>query len=406
MAGTEGAGLIIAAQATASGAMRNENWIADELDQLRRAGLERQLREIPLPGARPGDGAQLLNFASNDYLGLCRAPEVVAAAQAAAARWGAGAAASRLVTGTLPVHTMLEERLASLKGYPAAVLFGSGYMANLGIISAIAGRRDWVVADRLAHASMLDAAILSRAELRRFRHNDPQHLEEILRQRPAGARCLVLTESVFSMEGDCAPLREIAAAAAAHGAMLLVDEAHATGVFGPGGAGLAAELNLNGAINISMGTLSKALGSYGGFCACSAGMRNLLINRARALIFSTAPPPPAAGAALAAMDFLAAHPNAGRELLARAAGFRTRLQAAGFNTGGSNSQIVPVILGDNRRALDAAAALRRMGILAPAIRPPTVPAGSARIRFSVTLAHAPADLEKAADALAAIVRPA
>lgn len=386
--------------------MRNENWIANELEQLRQAGLERQLREIPLPGARPGESAPLLNFASNDYLGLCRAPELVAAAQDAAARWGAGAAASRLVTGTLPVHTLLENRLAVLKGYPAALLFGSGYMANLGIIAAIAGRRDWVVADKLAHASILDAAMLSRAELRRFRHNDPGHLAAILRERPAGTRCLVVTESVFSMEGDCAPLAEIAAACAGHDALLMVDEAHATGVFGPGGAGLAAALDLNGAINISMGTLSKALGSYGGFCACSAGLRDLLVNRARALIFSTAPPPPAAGAALAALDFLSAHPNAGQELLARAATFRARLQAAGFDTGASNSQIVPVLLGDNQRALDTAAALRRRGILAPAIRPPTVPAGSARIRFSVTLAHTPADLERAAAALAESVPPA
>ncbi len=207
------------------------------------------------------------------------------------------------------------------------------------------------------------------------------------------------------MEGDCAPLREIAAASAAHDAMLLVDEAHATGVFGPGGAGLGAALNLNGAINISMGTLSKALGSTAGLRMLRRHAQTADQPRARA-IFSTAPPPPAAGAARAALDFRAAHPSAGRELLARAAGFRERLQTAGFNTGGSNSQIVPVILGDNRRALDAASALRRLGILAPAIRPPTVPAGSARIRFSVTLAHTPADLEQAAGALASIVRPA
>ncbi len=384
--------------------MHNETWIADELAQLRRGGLERQLRETPLPGARHDDASQPLNFASNDYLGLCRAPELVAAAQAAAARWGAGAAASRLVTGTLPIHTLLEERLAELKGYPAALLFGSGYMANAGIIPAIVGRHDWLVVDRLAHASILDAAIISRAELRRFQHNDPQHLAEILRRRPAGARCLIVTESVFSMDGDRAPLAEIAALAAQHDAMLMVDEAHATGVFGPGGAGLTAELKLESSVNIAMGTLSKALGAYGGFCACSNDMRALLVNRARALIFSTAPPPAAAGAALAALDYLAAHPDAGREVLARAASFRARLQAAGLNTGSSDSQIIPVIIGDNQRALEIAGALRQNGILAPAIRPPTVPAGTARIRFTVTLAHTPADLEQAAAIIIKIVK--
>ncbi|MCX7006682.1 MAG: aminotransferase class I/II-fold pyridoxal phosphate-dependent enzyme, partial [Kiritimatiellaeota bacterium] len=299
-----------------------EQWIETELEELRQA---HRFRRAVLP--QPG----LLNFSSNDYLDLAHHPDVIAAAEHALHAAGAGATASRLVSGTLPLHEELEMRLARLKGYPAALLFGSGYLANLGILGALVGRGDAVFADRLAHASLMDAAVLSRAELLRFRHNDAQHLDELLQKNSGAGRKLVVTESVFSMDGDVAPLPEIAAVAQKHGALLLVDEAHATGVFGPGGSGLIREHKLESAVNLSMGTVSKALGGYGGFVACSEAMRALLINRARAFIYTTAPPPAAAGAALGALGLLEKNPSWGAELLQRAAAFRERLRSDGFD---------------------------------------------------------------------------
>jgi len=268
-------------------------------------------------------------------------------------------------------------------------------------VTALAGRGDHVFLDRLCHASLVDAAVLSRAELHRFRHNDPEHLAALL-AAASGGRRLVVTESVFSMDGDTAPLRELAAAAKSAGAMMLVDEAHATGVLGPGGAGLVRDLGLESCVTISMGTLSKALGGYGGFLACSEPVRDWLVNRARAFIYSTALPPAACGSALGALNVLERTPDLGCRLLERAAGFRERLRALGFETGASVTPIIPVLLGENDRALRLAAALREQGILAPAIRPPTVPAGTARLRLSVTLAHSEEDLAAAAAALAEV----
>ncbi len=382
-----------------------ENWIADELQALRREGLERQIREAPEAGGKIRIGERwCLNFSSNDYLGLARKREVLAAAEAALRRWGAGSGASRLVSGSLPCHAELEQRLASHKGYPAALLFGSGFLANLGIIPALAGRHDWVAVDRLAHASIMDAALLSRAVLHRFPHNQAAGLEALLRKKPPDARCLVVTESVFSMDGDLAPLRDLAEVARRHGAMLMVDEAHATGIFGPGGAGLVRDGRLEGDVALSMGTLSKALGSYGGFVACSEAMRQLLVNRARSLMFSTSLPPAVVGAALGALACLETHPGLGKTLLERSARFRERLQAAGFQVGASASQIIPLIVGANEKAMLFARRLREQGILAAAIRPPAVPPGTARLRLSVTLDHSADDLAGAAEILARVAR--
>lgn len=381
--------------------MTDEAWMETELAQLRAQGLERRLhvmldsRDVLMP-----DGRCILNFSSNDYLGLARAPTVVEAAAAAARRWGAGATASRLLVGTLPCHVELETRLAQFKGYAASLVFGSGYLANIGAVSALVGRHDRVLADKLAHASLLDGAILSRAAIHRFQHNDVDHLLRLLRQKPASARDLIVTESVFSMDGDLAPLRDIARVAQEQGAMLLVDEAHATGVWGPGGTGLIGEWRLQQSVAAAMGTLSKALGAYGGFIAGSETLQRWLVNRARPFIFSTGLPPPCAGAVLGALDVLEKNPGLGADLLRRADLFRKRLQAEGFNTGGSVSQIVPVIIGDNLKTLALARRLRDHGIIAAAIRPPTVPAGTARLRLCVTLEHTPEDLDRAAEILA------
>ena len=376
--------------------MNREAWIDAELDALQQAHLFR--RAVAPERA-------LFNFSSNDYLDLAHHPGVIAAAGRALREFGAGATASRLVAGTLPLHEELEARLAKLKGYPAGLVFGSGYLTNLGVIPALVGRDDAIYADRLAHASLMDAAILSRAELHRFRHNDAGHLEELLKKNTGAGRKLVVTESVFSMAGDVAPLPDIAAVAERHGALLLVDEAHATGVFGPGGSGLIREHRLESTVNLSMGTLSKALGGYGGFVACSEKLRALLINRARAFIFTTAPPPAVLGAALGALDVLEKHPDIGAELLHRAALFRKKLQSAGLDTMQSASQIIPLFVGDNARALALAGRLREQGLLVVAIRPPTVPEGTARLRLSVTLAHTAADLARAAAIIVAQITP-
>ncbi|HOW98330.1 MAG TPA: 8-amino-7-oxononanoate synthase [Kiritimatiellia bacterium] len=381
--------------------MQGENWLEDGLAELRAGDLERRLTAFPATGGRITVGGRtLLNLSSNDYLGLACHPRVVEAAVKALHEFGAGATASRLITGTLPLHEELEQRLAALKGYPAALVFGSGYLANAGTIPALVGPDDLVLADRLAHASLLDAAVLSRARLLRFRHNDALHLDELLSAHSARRR-LVLTESVFSMDGDLAPLPDLAAVAARHEALMLVDEAHATGVFGPGGAGLISEHGLADRVAVSMGTLSKALGSYGGFVACAENLRAWLVNKARAFIYTTAPPPAVLGAALGALMVLSKRPEMGQELLARAAGFRDTLKAAGLDTLNSASQIVPLMVGDNAKALALSRRLKDDGILAVAIRPPTVPPGTARLRFSISLAHQPADLAQAAQTIIA-----
>jgi 8-amino-7-oxononanoate synthase len=387
--------------------MRNEEWITSQLAELRAQGLERRTRVLPAVGGKlPHAEGEILNFASNDYLALARHSHVLASAARALADYGAGATSARLLAGTLPCHDELEQRLAVSKGYPAALLFGSGYLANAGVIPALVGREDAVFADRLVHASIVDGIALSRAKLQRFRHNDPTHLAELLRRHTGRGRCLVITESVFSMDGDLAPLVELVQLAEQYGAMLLVDEAHAIGVFGPNGNGCIRACQLEARVNISMGTLSKALGSSGGYVACSAEMRALLVNKARTFIFTTSAPPAVIGAALGALDVLQAAPELGATLLAQSAFFRARLQAAGLDTGPSASQIVPVLVGDAKRTLELARRLAEHNILAAAIRPPTVPAGTARLRLSVTSAHTREDLARAADIIATCAREA
>ncbi len=381
-----------------------DSWIHTELNRLRAEHAERKLISYPIGGGRVRVGDRYyLNFSSNDYLDFANHPRVIQAAIEALDRYGAGAGASRLVTGTLDLHTDLEERISAFKGYPAALVFGSGYLANLGVITALAGHDDTVYIDRLAHASLVDAVVLSRAQLRRFQHNDPNHLADLLK-KPARGRKIIATESVFSMDGDLAPLREIAELAVEHGAILVVDEAHAVGVLGPGGRGRVAELKLESQVAVCIGTLGKALGSYGGFAACSETMRDYLINRARSFIYSTALPPPVLGAALGALNLLEGHPGLAEILQTRATLFRGLLQRADLNILRSESQIVPVVVGTNQAALALSDRLRERGILAVAIRPPTVPPGSSRLRFSVTLAHEERDLISAANTIIAELR--
>lgn len=373
------------------------------LAEIAAANLQRALRRIDSPqGVRPRvDGRELLNFSSNDYLGLAAHPALVEAAREAVGRYGVGSGAARLVCGSLAPHHDLEEALAAFKGLPASLVFASGYAAALGAIGALAGRGDIVIIDKLSHACLVDAARLSGATLRVFAHNDLNDLEAILRwaaaKRGAG-QVLVVTEAVFSMDGDQAPLREIVELKERYGAWLMLDEAHATGVFGPNLRGLAEALGLTAQIEIHLGTLGKALGSAGGYIAGSRPLIDYLINRARSFIFSTAPVTAAAAAARAAVE-LAGSP-AGRELQARlweniksARALNRRLAAAPAGA------ILPVMIGGESRAVTAANRLLAQGLLVPAIRFPTVARGAARLRVTLSATHEPADLRRLDEAL-------
>ncbi|MBN2301927.1 MAG: 8-amino-7-oxononanoate synthase [Lentisphaerae bacterium] len=377
----------------------NEEWIKAELAELRRNALERTVpARLGTGGRIKSESGVLLNFSSNDYLNLANDRRLIEAA-GAAVDTGVGATASRLMAGSLQCHDELEKKLAVFKGYSASLVFGSGYLTNIGIIPALVGRGDTIYADKFVHASIVDGMILSRARVRRFAHNNIKHLKKLLDERTDGKRRLVVTESVFSMDGDQAPLMEIAETAAEGDAMTLVDEAHAIGMFGPNGSGLVRQYGLESSVNICMGTLSKALGSYGGFVACSDSLRALLVNRARSFIYSTALPPMVIAAAGCAVGLLESKACDGAPLVENAKMFRSRLQAAGLNTGSSASQIVPVIIGSSSKTLAVARRLLEKGILAVAVRPPTVPTGTARLRISITLAHTQEDLARTTDAI-------
>jgi glycine C-acetyltransferase len=371
------------------------------LEERERRQLLRRLR--PVEARRPGivvrEGREYVDFSSNDYLGLSSHPALAAAALEAMERYGTGAGASRLMSGSLAIHHELEREVAAFKGTEAALLFNSGYQANTGIVPALCGRGDAVIADQLSHASQLDGAVLSRAKLLRFRHNDAEHLSGLLqRHRDAFRRVLVLTESVFSMDGDRAPLAALVAACRRHRCLLMVDEAHATGVFGRQGRGCVDAEGLTGEVDLVMGTFSKALGGFGAYLAAPREVIDYLVNTARSFIYSTALPAPVVAGNLAALRLCASGRTDGDALLRRAAAFRAALRGAGWAAGGE-SQIVPVVVGDSGRALALSESLAAQGYLALPVRPPTVPDGSARLRFSLTAAHADAQLAGVVEAL-------
>jgi glycine C-acetyltransferase/8-amino-7-oxononanoate synthase len=371
--------------------------VAARLEELRDRGLYRRLRLVEGPqGPRVTlDGREVLLLCSNDYLGLASDPRVREAAAEAALRWGAGAGASRLISGNMAPHAELEEALASFKGYGRALLFGSGYLANTGTIAALAGPGEVVFSDERNHASIIDGCRLSRAETAIYRHNDVDHLESLLRGA-TGRPSLIVTDGVFSMDGDVAPLAELLALARRHGARLMVDEAHATGALGPGGRGSVAAAGLSGEVDVVTGTLGKALGSYGAYVCASAETVDYLVNRARPFIFSTAPPPPVLGAARAALGVLEAEPGRVDRLMRNARALREGLAAEGFATGSSTTQIVPVEVGDAEPTMALCERALERGVFAQGIRPPTVPEGSSRLRFTVMATHDPAELRRAA----------
>ena len=346
----------------------------------------------------------LIDFSSNDYLALSSHPALIAAAQDALIRYGAGSGASRLMSGDLMVHHALEEAVARLKGKEAALTFGSGYQANSGIIPALVGRHDLILSDRLNHASIHDGCRLSGARLLRFRHNDPEHLEQLLREHRGKGRVLIVVESIYSMDGDCCPLQEIVHLKDRFGCLLMVDEAHATGVFGTHGGGMIEELGVGDGVDIAMGTFGKALGSYGAYAAASLEIIDYLVNRARSFIFSTALPPAVAAASLAAVQLVQQQPGLCRELHDKVACFKGLLRAGGYTGELGPSQIVPIWIGENHEAVTAAEVLRQSGIFVTAVRPPTVPQGTARLRFSITRHHSEADLAQAVKALLGVLQ--
>jgi 8-amino-7-oxononanoate synthase len=366
-----------------------------QLDALAERKLLRSITVFPATGARVTvDGRELWNFASNDYLGLAHHPAVTAAFIEGIGKYGAGATASRLVTGSNLPHLLLEETIAAAKKTEAALTFTSGYNTALSAIPIIAGKGDFVLLDRLAHACLIDAARMSAASLRVFPHNDTAKLGTILsklRAKNPDARILVITESVFSMDGDLCPLAEILRICESHEALLLLDEAHATGILGARGMGLAEKLGLEGKIPFQMGTLSKAVGLSGGYLAASRDWIDLITNRARPFIYTTAPPPALAHAALTALGIIRS--DEGKTLR------ETLFRNVAILHENHPSAIIPYILGDNGTALAASAALQEKGFLAPAIRFPTVPQGTARLRITVSAAHPRESVEALASRL-------
>lgn len=356
-----------------------------QLDALAEKHLLRSLAPGESRGLRiTRDGRELWNFSSNDYLGLAQHPAIRAAFIEGIERYGTGSAASRLVTGSSPAHSFLEETLASAKHAPAALTFTSGYATALSSIPVIVGKGDFVVLDKLAHACLIDAARISEATLRVFPHNDTAKLGKLLatiRSKNTSARILVVTESVFSMDGDLCPLAEILDLCESHGAELLLDEAHATGILGPTGMGLAEQLGVQDRIHFQMGTLGKALGLSGGYLAASRDWIDLMVNRARPFIYTTAPPAALAHAASAAFGLVRS--DEGKSLR------ETLFRNISVLRKSHPSAIVPYLIGDNQAAIAASAALAEKGFLAPAIRYPTVPRGTARLRITLSAAHPP-----------------
>jgi 8-amino-7-oxononanoate synthase len=379
-----------------------EDFLAGSLAELDQRHLRRRVRvsEVASGPLVRFEGRTMHNFASNDYLGLAAHPRVVEAATLAAREYGAGAGASRLVSGTQRPHRDLEESLAAFKRTEAALTFGSGYATSVGVLAALAGKHDVILLDRLSHACLIDGARLSGANCRAFAHNDISHLEHHLlwaRAKHPDAKIFIVTESVFSMDGDIAPLREIVALKERYGAVLVLDEAHAVGVLGGGGRGLAEQLGLSPRIEVQMGTLGKALGSSGGYVAGSRNLVEFLLNRARSFVFSTAPPASCAAAASAALEICASPEGDALRAKLRhlAAAIDPTMPAA----------IHPVLIGGAEEAMQASDQLARLGFFIPAIRPPTVPKGTSRLRVSLSAAHEIETVQTLARALRAVTAP-
>jgi 8-amino-7-oxononanoate synthase len=363
--------------------------ILKELDDLREQDLFRTTRQLP---------SGCVSFASNDYLNLSQNPELIAAADKALQKYGTGSGSSRLIAGSSQLIDELETEIARFKKCPASLVFPSGYQTAISVIPALIGPGDQVILDKLNHASLIDGARLSRARIRTYRHADPRSLQKILKKKLSGRR-LVITDSLFSMDGDVPPLRELGQLCADYDAAFMVDEAHATGCLGESGRGAAEHCGAENLVHISMGTISKAMGGMGGFIAGSKILIELLINKARGFIYTTAPAPAQLGAALAALKIFSSQKALRRELADKSAFLREKLKARNFDIGSSCSHIIPVILGPNSVALQAREALLAKGYYCPVARYPTVPADKARLRLSLSTAHTQEEITGLVEAL-------
>ena len=383
------------------------NEISERLQELEGLGLSRRLRQISGPQGPTVllDGKPVLLLCSNNYLGLADHPRVREAAAEAAMRWGVGAGASRLVSGSMTIHRRLEERLAAFEHSEACLLFGSGYLANLGVIGALAGEGDVIFSDELNHASIVDGCRLSRAEVVVYRHRDIEHLDWCMRkhgERRAGR--LIVTDSVFSMDGDIAPLPGICDVADRYEAAVMVDDAHASGVLGRNGRGTIDHFDLHGRVDIQVGTLSKAVGVMGGYIAGRQHMKDFLTQRCRPLLFSTSQPPAVAAACIAAIGVLENEPERIQRLWDNTALFKKGLKDLGFDTGISETPITPVMAGDEAKAQQLAARLFDEGIFATSVVFPTVALGKARVRTIVTSEHTHDDLQACLNAFEKVGR--
>jgi glycine C-acetyltransferase len=373
------------------------DFIREELATLRRAGLYRELRLVS--GAQGPtlllDGREVINLSSNNYLGLANHPALNEAAKTAIDRYGSGAAAARLISGNMTLHEQLESQIAELKGTEAALVFNSGFQANTGIIPALAGEGDVIFSDALNHASIIDGCRLSRARVIVYGHCDVGQLEEGLKAAHGPGRKLIVTESLFSMDGDEAPLAAIVELAEKYDALVMVDEAHATGVFEPGGAGIVAKLALQDRVLVQMGTLGKALGGFGAYVAGSRELRAFLINRCRSFIFTTALPPAVLAMAIAAIGIVKREPERRRTLWHNCQRLREGLRALGYSLGNSRSQILPVLIGDPVQCMQLSERLLEHGVFGQGIRPPTVPPGTSRLRLTLMATHTCEQVERA-----------
>ncbi|EIW19444.1 MULTISPECIES: 8-amino-7-oxononanoate synthase [Pelosinus] len=350
------------------------------------------------------DGKEYLILASNNYLGLTHDPAIKQAAMAAINEYGTGSGGARLTIGSHPHYALLEQELAEFKGAEAAVAFNTGYMANVGVISSLVGTGDTIYSDELNHASIVDGCRLSRARVTIFQHSDVNHLSSLLAQSSSNGQKLIVVDGVFSMDGDIAPVDDIVDIAEKYNALVMVDDAHATGVIGPGGHGTAAHFGLKERIHIQMGTFSKALGSEGGFVAGRKTIIEFLINKARSFIYSTALSPATIAAARAAIQQLTSRPELVQKLSRNACFMRRSLRDAGLPVGEGLTPIIPVIVGSAGATIALVQELRREGVIVSAIRPPTVPAGTSRLRITVSAAHEEAELAVAAEKIAAAAK--
>lgn len=373
------------------------DYLHDEIQQLKRDGVFRYPRV--LEGAQEPrtvfDGKEVVNLSSNNYLGLANHPKLRQAARDAVDAYGAGSASVRTIAGTMSLHTELERRLAAFKRTEAALVFQSGFTANSGTVSALLGREDVIVSDELNHASIIDGSRLSRATIKVFPHKDVAAMRRLLEESKGARRILVITDGVFSMDGDIAPLPDIVEVAKKYGAIVMVDDAHASGVLGENGRGTVDHFGLHGQVDIQIGTLSKAIGVLGGYVAGSRLLIDYLVQRARPLLFSTSHPPAVTAACLAALDLLENDDSLMKQLWDNTRYFRDGLAALGFDVTGSETPIIPVIVGEGDRAMRLSDRLFEEGVFAQGIAFPTVPRGKARVRTIVTAAHSRADLDQA-----------